>query len=367
MDWELRESEALGGAEGMEAFLRRLEGAYRDQGGPLEGFTFLSDAREMLRISREIEESLLKQWSRSTLYVGFQNSEKFSKERARYERLRSGDVSVHAFGEGTPDGAMRRAADGWYSLPANHRKLENQWYLVTKRPSPIAFVGWEISDEMLWGREGVSHPDKQFVGFVSEDPRVVQAIVGHLNTVRASRQGNTNAGGSLREVIADLAPRRILVPVDDGRRPEVGRSFRRLVQAGVLEGCDVYLYDLAAASYFIDPYPHVEDRRPFDVDYIRNAVRREYLASQMEQVEAAGPVLAILPLRVGFGEMGRWVRRQEIDLVLLPQEFEEPGLMDRLKRNTVSALREAANVTVLLDGEAGTPRVLESRPIALAV
>jgi hypothetical protein len=151
MDWTLSEAEAASGAEGMEAFLRRADSQLRGDGGPIEGFTFLNDAREMLHISREIEGDLLATSSPTRLYVGFQNAGKFELEFKRYRELRRSGVSVFAFGEGEPDTSAVGAADAWYSLPTDHRKLENQWYLVTRKPEPIAFVGWEISDDALWG------------------------------------------------------------------------------------------------------------------------------------------------------------------------------------------------------------------------
>ena len=370
MDWVLSEEEAAAGKDGMTAFLRRADSQLRGDGGPIEGFTFLNDAREMLRISREIERDLLESTTRTRLYVGFQNPDKVIREVTRYADLRQSGVTVYAFGEGGPDENTKTASDSWYELEASHRKLENQWYLVIRTPEPVAFVGWEISDESIWGKHGISHPDKRFVGFVSQDARIVHPIAGHLDIVRASRgtrrtaSGTVSPGapasGSVRDFAASLAPRRLGLLVDDGKREQVQRVFDSFVRAEAIPKCDIYLYDLASASYLLDPYPSQEDREPFTASYVRNAVRRNYLADQMERVPVNGQVFAVLPTGVGFGDLGAWANRLQLDAIVLPAEYERPSLMDRIRGYTVAALREATRAALVIEDPASGPRVLRS-------
>lgn len=363
MDWRLSESEAAApGSGGMTSFMARLQRQLRSGGAPIEGFSFLSDAREMLRISREIEAEWVSGPAPSAVYVGFQNDAKFELETDRYREIKRRGVSVYAFGEGNPQSA-ENGATAWFSLPRDRRNLENQWYLVARAPQPVAFVGWEVSDDSLWGRHGATHPDKRFAGFVSQDPRVVLAITSHLDIVRASNRPGSNSGeasrdGTLRELLSGTAPRRLGLLVDDGKRPAVNRVLNSVVNAGPIPNCDLYLYDLASASYLVDPYPRSDDRRPLDAAYVRAAIGRPYLADRMEQIHADGSVFGILPTGVGFSDLGEWSNRLGLDAVVIPGEYEHAGLMDRLRGYTLDALRSATGASVLISHPMGAPRLL---------
>lgn len=363
MDWRLSESEAAApGSGGMTSFMARLQRQLRSGGAPIEGFSFLSDAREMLRISREIEAEWVSGPAPSAVYVGFQNDAKFELETDRYREIKRRGVSVYAFGEGNPQ-SVENGATAWFSLPRDRRNLENQWYLVARAPQPVAFVGWEVSDDSLWGRHGATHPDKRFAGFVSQDPRVVLAITSHLDIVRASSRPGSNSGeasrdGTLRELLSGTAPRRLGLLVDDGKRPAVNRVLNSVVNAGPIPNCDLYLYDLASASYLVDPYPRSDDRRPLDAAYVRAAIGRPYLADRMEQIHADGSVFGILPTGVGFSDLGEWSNRLGLDAVVIPGEYEHAGLMDRLRGYTLDALRSATGASVLISHPVGAPRLL---------
>ena len=365
MDWRLSESEAAAaGSIGIGAFIDRLQVQLRNGGDPIEGFSFLSDAREMLRISREFEAEWMAGPAPSAVYVGFQNHEKFELESDRYGEIKRRGVSVYAFGEGQPEG-VQRGATTWFSLPTDRRNLENQWYLVARTPEPVAFVGWEVSDDSLWGQHGATYPDKRFAGFVSQDPRVVLAITSHLDTVRASNRPGSisdeaSGDGSLRDVLSGMAPRRLGLLVDDGKRSAVTRVLNSIVSAGPIPNCDLYLYDLASASYLIDPYPRSDDRRPLEAAYVRAAIGRPYLADRMEQVPADGSVFAVLPTGVGFSDLGEWSNRLGLDAVVIPGEYEHAGLMDRLRGYSLDVLRSATGASVLISPPTAAPRLLRS-------
>lgn len=365
MDWGLSESEAAApGSSGIAAFMDRLQIQLSGGGAPIEGFSFLSDAKEMLRISREIEAHWLAGPAPSAVYVGFQNSGKFELETDRYGKISRRGVPVYAFGEGQPQ-SSQNGDTVWFDLPTNHRKLENQWYLVARNPEPVAFVGWEVSDDSLWGQYGATHPEKRFSGFVSQDPRVVLAITSHLDIVRATNRLGANSGeasgdGSLRDLLSGMAPRRLCLLVDDGKRPAVTRVFDSIVSAGPIPNCDLYLYDLASASYLIDPYPRSDDRRPLEAAYVRTAIGRPYLADRMERVPMDGNVFAVLPTGVGFSDLGEWSNRLGIDALVIPSEYEHAGLLDRLRGYELDVLRSATAASVLVSPPTGTPRVLRS-------
>ena len=358
MDWALTEEEARSGEEGVRSLLRRFQGQSSALDAALEGSTFLSDGREMLRISRVFENRLLESDALGTLYVGFQNARKLEHEAKRYRAIRKAGAQVFAFGESAPEPAAAGAVEAWYRLPRDLHRLENQWYLVMRHPEPYAFVGWEISEEPLWGEHGVTYPGKRFVGFVSEDPRLVMGISSHLDLVRASNPPPPPSSSSLRDTLAAIHPHRVGMLVDDGKRPHVNRVLDDLCRAAAIPGCDLYLYDLAAASYLLDPYPHAEDREPFDAAYASKAVRRKYLADRMERIPADGQVRGILPTGVGFSDLASWSQRLGLDALVIPAEYESPGLMDQVRGYSISALRKGTRASIVVSDSSGSARVL---------
>ncbi len=177
MDWHRLgdgDSEA-GRREGVLDLLRR---AQAELGGPLTGTRFLYDARDMLAATREIEAAV--HGSGTTLFVGFQRAGKLSGEAATYRDLTASGVTVVAFGTGRPE---ELAGVRWVELPEDQAALQNQWLLVTLRPEPIAFVGFETSEPDRFGQVEVTDPSRSFTGFVSGDRRLVRAIVEHLETI----------------------------------------------------------------------------------------------------------------------------------------------------------------------------------------
>lgn len=142
----------------------------------LPGTRFTYDAREMLRATREIEASVR---GGGNLWVGFQNAAKLDHEVSRYEALTSSGALVVAFGTGRP-ALPPEVRLRWIELEPSTVRLENQWFLVTTQPEPIAFVSWEVSEPARFGQGGISAPDKEFVGFVTDDGRVIAALVSYL-------------------------------------------------------------------------------------------------------------------------------------------------------------------------------------------
>ena len=137
---------------------------------------FSYDVREMLRITRMIETG-----SRGgRLLTGFQTAYKLSIESARYADLLAArtKVSVWATGNALTDPGLAQL--DYHEVGADLLALGNQWFLVSDRPSPIAFVSWELGEPQLFGVGGASQAGKRFVGFVSEDPDVVRLVMDGL-------------------------------------------------------------------------------------------------------------------------------------------------------------------------------------------
>ena len=169
------DSEA-GRRAGVLDLLRR---AQRELGAePLTGTRFLYRARDMLAATREIEAAV--RGADTTLFVGFQRAGKLDGEAGTYQDLTAAGVRVVAFGTGEPE---RLPGVEWVRLPEDQAALQNQWLLVTERPDPIAFVGFETSEPDRFGLLEVTDPARSFTGFVSGDRRLVRAIAEYLEAI----------------------------------------------------------------------------------------------------------------------------------------------------------------------------------------
>ncbi|HEX2372746.1 MAG TPA: hypothetical protein VHO93_02075 [Actinomycetota bacterium] len=181
MDWHRQgdgDSEA-GRRAGVLDLLRRAQQELG--GGPLTGTRFLYHARDMLAATREIEAAA--RGADTTLFVGFQRAGKLDGEAATYRDLVAVGVRVVAFGTGEPG---RLPGLEWVRLPEDQAALQNQWLLVTERPEPIAFVGFETSEPDRFGLVAVTDPSRTFTGFVTGDRRLVRAIAEHLEAISRS-------------------------------------------------------------------------------------------------------------------------------------------------------------------------------------
>lgn len=365
MIWELQPAEATPvDRYGLGGFLKRLELAEASDGGKLEGFTFLHDWSEMLAVSRQIEDELLEAGSGGPLYVGFQHAGKLAGETRRYRRLRDRGVVTIGFGEGVPTGDAADVVQTWCPLTPNHARLENQWFLFSMAPSPIAFIGWEVSDERLWGQHGVSTAGKQFTGFVSSDERVVRALIWHLEAVLAEQGPGAGAPRvTTPSLIERLHPRRVVTLIDDGNRPYLTRTLAEVVTGCAGVAAELLLYDLAAASYLTNPYPEGEEkrwRRPIGAPALRS-FGRAYAAERVEQGQAVGvETQAVLPYDVGFKHLAAWCNDLGVDLVVLPVEFTRRSLIRRLQRYTLDALWSKSGVPVLIDDPEHGSRLIGS-------
>lgn len=182
MDWRYPDTDPSRRAQGIAEIAERIVAETDDP--QLTGTRFTYDAREMLRATRDIEASLA---GGGRLWVGFQKADKFDHETERYRKLTDGGAEIVAFGAGSP--ASDDIGVRWIPLAPSTTLVENQWFLATTEPEPIAFVSWEISDPERFGEGGISAPDKRFVGFVSDDRRVIDLLVTHLDGVAGRAAG----------------------------------------------------------------------------------------------------------------------------------------------------------------------------------
>lgn len=352
MEWEISDNDILlRDFSGVEGLIERMDKELRDGGTPIEGFRFLSDANEMLEFSREIEREVRARPEGADLYAGFQTAEKFITEAKRYRRLVRAGVKLVAFGQCPLDSPPEGLEGAWVPLPRNTRALENQWFLVSSHPTPIAFVGWETSPEKVFGVGGISAIGKQFRGFITNDCRVVHAAIAHLESVRArvGRACNYDPNGAACRVLA-------VTSLDDSPEYAAVRSTAARMASG--DGGEVVLFEISAASYLVSPYPE-ENRR----QWIRTLgaadlrrLGRSPVARQLEAVRRLGPgAEAILPTAHGFRHLAEWAERENTDMILIPVSLVNPGLFDRLRGYSLKTLLEHTNRPVLViypDGSA---------------
>ena len=89
----------------------------------------------------------------------------------------------------------------------------------------LAFAGWEVSAADLWGKGGITSPGKQFAGFVSDDQRVVDALIKCLDEVRSNRSHGPVS--NVAEAVGSSHPKVTMLIADDGRRPHHRRCSHR--------------------------------------------------------------------------------------------------------------------------------------------
>ena len=184
VDWQRHPSPEQSDPTGLADLLRRAQEAVG--GEPLQGTRFVHDADEMLRASREIESSV--SGVETALWVGFQRAEKLVEEYDVYRDVTRHGTKVYAFGEGDPAVADHLDNLVWTSLPRQPYAFENQWFLIAREPDPVIFVGFETSPEVVRGRGPAGGAAKNWEGFVSDDHRLVDLVLIHLDSVvRQSR------------------------------------------------------------------------------------------------------------------------------------------------------------------------------------
>ncbi len=189
MDWH-RDDE-LDAPSGVLDLLRRVQCAVG--GPPLRGTRQLVDSMQMLHASRAVEQSC--HGIATSMYVGFQHADRLLEEAGTYQELTASGTRVLAYGQGTPSATVPGVT--WRQLPDDRTAVENQWFLVTRQPEPMAFVGFESSTGVRFGTGRARTRDRSWAGFVSDDARLVDALVRHLAEVstRAHTLTNRRLGG----------------------------------------------------------------------------------------------------------------------------------------------------------------------------
>lgn len=356
MDWTYP-SDA--GPEGIYEMGRRLAA---ELGRVPDATSFMNDPREMLRTTRRVEAIA----TGGRLFVGFQEAAKLDLEAERYRRLVASGTRVVAYANERPTADV--GGLDYRELRADHARLENNWFLVSDDPDPIAFVSWEISDPRIFGTGGAATSGKRFVGFVSDDADVVAALIEHLEAVRGIEQaGGTDereagpspralailAGVDRARVAATGAPEGSLV-VTVGRGDDTA-ALRLALAIARSEGRRLVVVDRSGEGLFGSPYSDLRGddayrpspERLFDL----TSARREGRASAATALEAADRLGVQaggwFPTRSGADGLAVAIGRFDGALVVVPPDIRQPSIGERVRGMTMDSL-ESLGVPIIV-------------------
>ncbi len=370
-EWKLDKQETENNGKAVEGLLTKMDGTLKGEGLPLEGFRFMHSSREMLQVTREIEDEYSRLGKGSTLFVGFQQLDKLERELNRYQQLKKLGVKIIAFGVGKPDLKHLEVVDDWVQIPLSLTMVENQWFLISESENPIAFVGWEVSED-LFAQGKLSDPGKMFNGFISSDIRVVKSLLQHLEALRINQQrGGRDVSSLLNQTDRDI--QKILIVTKDSDQEGQGEG-NSAFWASSLELChklneEAVLYDISAASYFVNPGPHGSDNnwKGLVSKEKINSIGRANLASNLDRFHKKGITAnAILAEKHGFKQIATIVAENNFDIVLVPNYFEYPKLVDRLVGNTIAQIGATTFKSFFMDQGNGTFAPLTGADAAFA-
>jgi nucleotide-binding universal stress UspA family protein len=159
-----------------------------------------------------------------------------------------------------------------------------------------------------------------------------------------------------------------------GEGDDLAHVTRTALRLAAEHGARVVLYDRDAASAFADPWPNqwgsqgegAQFGDPLsDEELVK--LGRESLARQVATAREEGvDAWAWLPEKHGTDALVDYARRHHADLILLPEDLDEPGVAERLMGETVEKavdeVEESPNgIAVLLVAEDGSTRTAASR------
>ncbi len=361
MDWTYP---AGSGDAGVFEIGRRLAEAL---GRAPDATRFTYEPRAMLRTTRQIERAA----RGGRLFVGFQKADKLLLEVDRYVDLLAANTEITAWAIGPRPADPRLAALDYREARNDTSQLDAQWFLVSDRPEPLAFVSFELGDKARFGVGGAATPGKRFVGFVSDDPDVVALLLATLRplsappTPRKPRPlsevaqriaASVNAAGQAPSVPADAGDGAIIVAVGRGADRDAVVAALGMARR---ERRRVVFVDRSAEG-FTSPYSDLRGddagrpspERLFDADTARreghNSVADFLDAARSSSVEAG----AWYPTKAGADGLADAAHRFGGAIVVLPPDGAQPSLAERIRGMAPGSLRSAVSIPVIIAGRA---------------
>ncbi len=326
---------------------------------------FTYDPRAMLRTTRDIERAS----TGGRLLVGFQAAAKLNVEAERYRALLAAGTQVVAWAAGSHADGLGLDGLDYRALPADTRRLENQWFLVTDSPEPLAFVSYELGDPKTFGIGGAASSGKRFVGFVSDDAGVIDLLIRTLLPIGAPppRAEHVPPSASALELVeasdvllaepaSDAGPGAVVVAV--------GRGADRLAFITALalarrEDRAMVLVDRGAEG-FASPYHDMrgdDANRPspdrlFDISIARREGRRAMI-TYLEAATAAGVAAGgWFPTASGAEGLAQAGRRFSGTIVVVPSDVIRPSLAERLRGMAADRLGPVIGLPLVVAGGA---------------
>ncbi|MEO8462321.1 MAG: hypothetical protein ABI555_03850 [Chloroflexota bacterium] len=367
MDWTYP---ANSGDAGIFEIGRRLAEAL---GRAPDATSFTYDPRAMLRTTREIERAA----RGGHLLVGFQKADKLLVEADRYVDLLADGTDLTVWAMGPRPADPRLVGLDYREARRDISQLDAQWFLVSDRPEPLAFVSYELGDPASFGVGGAATSGKRFVGFVSDDPAVVALLVDALRPLGAPQPPPaprplseaaraiataSDSGGTATSLRAEASDAdgadagAIIVPIGRG----VDRDAVVAALGIARRDARSLVFVDRSAEGFTSPY---SDLRGDDADrpsperlFGADAARREgrnALADFIDAARSSGVEAgAWYPTKAGADGLADAVRRFGGAIVVLPSDAATPGLAERLRGMALDSLRSTVGIPVVVANRA---------------
>jgi hypothetical protein len=170
-----------------------------------------------------------------------------------------------------------------------------------------------------------------------------------------------SAGSDFDRLPPDVAEaargaRRVIVPTDDADEPARARARQAAVRVAAAAGAELILLDRSDATWGDTPHTELHDRDALA------AAGKDTLAGQVDAAAEAGVTATVwahsLPAPEALGDS---VRDLAVDLVVVADDFDKPGLLDRLRTKSVverafDAVGDTPVVVVAEDGSLSVAR-----------
>lgn len=318
--------------------------------------SFTYDARQMMRITRRIESAA----KGGALLTGFQVAAKFDVESARYHQLVNAGTEVTVFAAGQP--AQELAGIEFREVASDTRRLENQWFLVSQNPEPVAFVSWELGDPASFGMGGATTDGKRFVGFVSDDPEVVDILVKELGGIPGIAAPSSQSEPQQAPPVPDAQTLEILADVEKTSAPvsgaragavvvPIGRGDTRhalklAIALAKAESRELVLVDRSGEGLFSSPYAAVradDELRPKRDELFNASVARREGRGETASAITAADLLGVkaggwFPTSSGIDGLKEALRQFAGSVLVVSSAAQKPGIGERIRGMTMDSL-----------------------------